>query len=82
VIENLLGMNLDLAQERRRDRVAVALIGEDGHASFDAERFQDRLRDAKRQTVERPDDDDPVVAFADGFNPPSQRRNDFTKDRR
>jgi hypothetical protein len=79
VLENLLNVDLDLSQDGRRHRIAVALIGKDGHASLDTQRFKDRFRDAKWQAVERSDDNDAVVAFTGGVDSPSEGRNDFTK---
>ena len=80
VIENLLRMDFDLAQERRRHRVTVALIGEDRHGAADAMRFEDRLGDAKRQTVKRTDNDDAIVALNFRSHALAHCRNDFAVD--
>jgi hypothetical protein len=48
----LLDGNLHLAQERRRDRVAVAFVSQDRHAMLEAQRFEDGFRDAERQTID------------------------------
>ena len=44
-------MHVHLAEKRRRDGVAVALIGEHRHARLQAERTQDHLGDPLRQAV-------------------------------
>ena len=41
VLENLLNVDVHLPQDRRRDRVAVALVGENGHSPLYANRPED-----------------------------------------
>ena len=62
-LEDLLDMNFYLPQERGGDCVAVAFVGQDGHALPDAVRLEDCFRDPVGQAVERADDDDAIVAF-------------------
>ncbi len=47
--EHLLDVDVYLAEERRRNRVAVALVGQERHPPLQAERLEDRLRDPERQ---------------------------------
>ena len=68
-IEDLLGVDIHLPEKRRRDRVTIALVSQNGHALLDAERLEDCLRDAVGQTVERPDDDEAVVTLVAASNP-------------
>jgi hypothetical protein len=81
VLEHLLDVDFHLAQDRGRDGVAIAFIGQNGHSVLEAERLEDGLRDPEGQAVERPDDDDAVVASAFGLEPLAHRRNDFAEDR-
>ena len=82
VFKNLLDMHVDLAQDRRRDGVAVAFVGQHRHAALDAERLEDGFGDAKRQAVERPDEDDAVVALAFRPHAIAHGGNDLAVDRR
>jgi len=79
--EHLLDVDVHLAEERRRNRVAVALVGQERHPPLQAERLEDRLRDPERQAVERPDQDDAVEALALGLQAIVHRWDNLTEER-
>lgn len=82
MIENLLSVDFDLSQERRRHRVAVAFVGEDRHAALDAERLENGFGDTEGQTVKRTNNDDAIIAV--DFSPCSiaDCRNDLAENLR
>ncbi len=79
--EHLLDVDVHLAEERRRNRVAVALVGQERHPPLQAERLEDRLRDPEWQAVERPDQDDAVEALALGLQTIVHRGDNLTEER-
>lgn len=81
MIDHLLDVDVHLSEDRRRDCVAVALAGQNGHAALDAQRLEDGFRDPVGETVERADDDDSIVALTLGIEPFANRRDDFTIER-
>ena len=81
VLKDLLDVNIHLAEDRRRDRVTATLVGQNRHATLDTQRLEDGFRDSIRQTIERTDHDDSIVAFAVGLQPFAHCRNDFAIER-
>ena len=80
VFQNLLYVDVDLSQERRRNRIAVTLIGEKWHPLLDTQRFQDRLGYPKWKAIERPDENDSVIAVTLGPQSLADRWNGFAVD--
>ena len=81
-IENLFDVDFHLPEERRRNCVAVTLIGQQRHICLHAERFEDGFGNPVGQAVERPNQKDSVVAFVGGLQSFADAGNDFSKSRR
>jgi hypothetical protein len=76
--QDLLNVDLHLAQEGWYDGVAVVLTAQDGHAALEIEQLEDGFRNPVGQAVERADEENALVSLFRGFEALAHREDDLS----